>query len=508
MAARRKDVPTGRSVPSPQDKHAFPLEMGEPEMRHLLAVAGDHVVRHVSGLSEQPTHSTRGGNKAARARKEPLPELGAPAEELVRTLFQEVIPRSLNTASPGYLAYVPGGGLFASAVADMIALATNRYTGIWIAAPALVQIEKTVISWLCEMVGLPPTAGGLLTSGGSMATLIALVAARSERLGEELSKGVVYTSTQAHHSVHKAALFAGIMPRQVRSLPVDERFRLRTDMLAQALEEDSRAGRKPFLVVASAGTTNTGAIDDLPAIRQIAASHGCWLHIDAAYGGFFALTERGRQALLGLSEADSITLDPHKGLFLPYGTGSLLVRDPGALRRACRVEASYMPKSAADEDHVDLADLGPELSREARGLRVWLPLKLHGAHVFRQALDEKLDLARKAAKAISAMSGVEMISEPELSLFAFRFRPPHGPADEGALERLNRALLHHINQRKRVFLSGTSAGGRFFLRVCVLSFRTHQDRIETLIEDVRAGIEAAGDLVMARRGSPGADSGT
>lgn len=457
-------------------------------MRDLLALAGDLVVRHVASLPEQPTHALTGGKKLARSLREPLPEHGVPAPRLLRTLFGQVVPKSLNTASPGYLAYVPGGGLFQSAVADMIALATNRYPGLWMAAPGLVQIEQNVIEWFCGIAGLPPGSGGLLTSGGSMATLIALAAARRDRLRGDIGRGVVYTSDQVHHSVLKAALFTGIEAERVRSLPTDARFRLRVDALEEAILGDARAGREPFLVVASAGTTNTGAVDDLPSIAQVARSRGLWLHTDAAYGGFFALTERGRRALAGLGEADSITLDPHKGLFLPYGTGSLLVRDPAVLRRAFSVSASYMPSTGAGDDTVDFCDLGPELSREARGLRVWLPLRMHGAAVFRHALDEKLDLAAEAARAISAVEGIEMIAEPQLSLFAFRYRPPGADLDEAALERRNRALLQRVNDRQRVFLSGARSGGRFFARVCVLSFRTHRDRIDALVEDVAAAV--------------------
>jgi aromatic-L-amino-acid decarboxylase len=492
LASRRLRIPRARH---PMGRRKYPrhvdapsLELSEDAMRDLLGRAGDLLVRHVASLPSQPTHAVKGGLGVAQSLKEPLPERGTPVPRLLRTLFGKAVPQSLNTASPGYLAYVPGGGLFQSAVAELIALATNRYTGIWLAAPALVQLEQNVIEWFCGILGLPPGSGGLLTSGGSMANLLGLVAARSDRLPPEFQKGVVYTSDQAHHSVLKAALFAGILPERVRSLPTDSMFRLDVAALEEAIERDVREGLSPFLVVASAGTTNTGAVDDLPAIARVARDRGLWLHVDAAYGGFFALTERGRRALAGIEQASSVTLDPHKGLFLPYGTGCLLVRDPAALRRACSVPASYMPPMQEEEGRVDFCEMGPELSREARGLRVWLPLRMHGASAFRAALDEKLDLAAAAEQAISAIPGIEIVARPQLSLFAFRYRPP-GDADEASLEKLNRALLQRVNDRQRVFLSGARTGGRFFARVCVLSFRTHQDRIDALVEDVKAAVE-------------------
>jgi aromatic-L-amino-acid decarboxylase len=228
-------------------------------------------------------------------------------------------------------------------------------------------------------------------------------------------------------------------------------------------------------------------VDDLQGLARISERERLWLHVDAAYGGFFAMTARGRARMSGIERADSVTLDPHKGLFLPYGTGCLLVRERASLRRAHAMGAAYMPPMQTDDDLVDFCELGPELSREARGLRVWLPLKMHGARTFRDALDEKLDLAQAAAARIRALPYVELIAEPELSLFAFRVRPP-GETDERRLEELNRAVLVAVNDRQRVLLTGARVEGRFLIRVCVLSFRTHQDRLDACVEDVRAAV--------------------
>jgi aromatic-L-amino-acid decarboxylase len=239
-----------------------------------------------------------------------------------------------------------------------------------------------------------------------------------------------------------------------------------------------------MMIVASAGTTNTGAVDDLPAIAALATDKRLWLHVDAAYGGFFALTDRGRTALREIERADSITLDPHKGLFLPYGTGCLVVRDADRLRRAHAMQAAYLPPMQEDADFVDFCDLGPELSRDFRGLRVWLPIKMHGAKAFREALDEKLDLALAARDAIGAMPNMQIVAEPALSLFAFRLGPGCGK-DGAALDAHNRKLLKIINGRQRAFVTGTTTPAGFVIRVCVLSFRTHADRMEMFLDDVR-----------------------
>lgn len=225
----------------------------------------------------------------------------------------------MNTPHPGYLAYIPGGDLFHSAAADLIANATNRYVGAWLTAPTLARPEANVIEWFCEMIGYPEGAFGLLTSGGSMATLIATVTARHECLPEAFLDGMVYTSDQSHHSVAKAAVVAGFPAGNARSIPTDDEFCIRLDALEEAIEEDRATGRRPFLVAASAGTTNTGAVDDFEALAELCERDDLWLHADGTYGGFFALAEDGRQQLTGLDRCNSITLDRRKGLFLPYG---------------------------------------------------------------------------------------------------------------------------------------------------------------------------------------------
>jgi aromatic-L-amino-acid decarboxylase len=261
---------------------------------------------------------------------------------------------------------------------------------------------------------------------------------------------------------------------------------MRPDALAEAVREDRRDGLQPFLVVASGGTTNTGAVDDLDALADLARDEGLWLHADAAYGGFFAMTERGRAVLRGIERADSVTLDPHKGLFLPYGTGSLLVRDGSALGRAHAVGAAYLPAMQEEPEFVDFCQLSPELSRPFRGLGVWLPFRLLGAQAFREALDEKLDLAQHAAAALHTMDGIEVVADPQLSVVAFRVSRPG--MDAAARNAASRRLLDAVNRRERVFLTATTVDGQFLIRICVLSFRTHADRIEACLEDIQSGL--------------------
>ncbi len=474
-----------------------PLELDADAMRALVERAMERIVPHIESLGEQPASVTEGGAELARSLVEPLPETPTPAGELLDLLFERLVPHSLNTAGPGYMAYISSGGLFQSAVADLIANAVNRYVGVWVAAPGLAQLESNVVRWFCDMMGYPPGAGGVLTSGGSLANLTALVTARRERLPEDFLTGTLYVSDQVHHSVAKAAVLAGFPARNVRSVPTDDTCRMRVGEVEKAIRADRRAGMTPFFLVASAGTTNTGAVDDLAAAADLARREELWLHVDAAYGGFFMLTERGRAVLRGIAEADSITLNPHKGLFLPYGTGSLVVRDPGALRRAHSVRADYMPAFQEDADLVDFCEISPELTRDFRGLRVWLPLKLHGVGPWRRNLDEKLDLASWASAELEKIPDVDVLARPQLSIVAFALSPAGLEGEE--LDRLNREFLEGINRRQRVVLTGTQLKGRFALRICVLSFRTHRDRMEMALEDIR---QAASEVRKACLAAP------
>ena len=470
----------------------WPLEPEPALFRQRVELVLDRLVPWLAGLEKQPMHHTAGGRKLARAIREDLPEQGTSFRRLMGQLFERLIPASLNTASPGYLAYIPGGGLTEAAIADLIADVTNRYTGLWMPAPGLVQLEINVLRWLCAMVGFGEGSGGILTTGGSMANLGALVSARQDRLGEDFFRGVIYTSPQAHHSMRKAAIVAGFPRSAFREVAVDGAFRLRPDRLREAIAEDRAAGRRPLMVATQAGSTAVGAVDPLEELADLCAEEGLWLHVDAAYGGFFCLTTRGREQLRGIERADSVTLDPHKGLFLPYGTGALVVRDLKKLRAAHAVTASYLPAPQEDPDAWDFADLGPELSRDFRGLRVWLPLKLHGAKVFREALDEKLDLTRQLVEEVRSLPTVRIVSEPVLSLFSFRFEPADRP--EESWDAFNRKVMSGVNQRQRVLLTGVTVEDPatqrpiFVIRACVLSFRTHADRIQMAAEDLRAAL--------------------
>jgi aromatic-L-amino-acid decarboxylase len=463
------------------------LDLPPDRMRAMAEAVLERVLGHLASLPDQPACGDTAAEALCRALREPAPEQGAELEDLLAPLFDEWVGRSFTAPGPGYLAYIPGGGLFPAGLADLISDTTNRFTGVWQAAPALVQLEANVLDWFAGWMGFPPTTRGLLTTGGSMANFSAIVAAREKLLGADLRRGVLYTSTQAHLCVVKAARLAGILPDRVRRIPVDASFRMRLDALRSAIEADRAAGLLPFLVVSSAGTTNTGAVDPLDAAADLCAEQGLWHHCDGAYGAFFHMVPELRPLLSGLARADSLALDPHKGLFLPYGTGALLVRDGEALRAAHAATAEYLPPPPAGEFY-DPSQYGPELSRDYRGLRVWLSVKLYGAARLRAAIAEKRALAVEAAERLEKVPGLVMVAPPQLSLFAFHLSWPGASQEEENEATLE--LQRRVVARQRVMITGCRVDGRELARVCVLSFRTRARQVEEAVQDITSEAEA------------------
>ncbi len=417
---------------------------------------------------------------ARELRRSPISDEPASIEELLELVRRCVDGPGLNPASPGHLAYVPGGGIYYSSLGDYLAAVTNRYAGVRFAGPGAVEMENLLLDWMAELVGYPQGSGGNLASGGSIANLIGIVAARDahDLKARDFERAVVYLTEQAHHCVHKALRVAGMGECELRYVAMDEGYRMIPAALESAIADDRAAGRIPWLVIASAGSTDVGAIDPLDDIGRIAKDAGLWYHIDAAYGGFFALLEEYRPRLRGMELSDSIVLDPHKGLFLPYGSGAVLVKDKLALHRPHRYQAAYMQDilAAEAEEIGSPAELSPELTKHFRGLRLWLPLKLHGLAPFRACLEEKLLLARYFYEEVGRR-GFEVGPEPELSVATYRWVPGSGDANA-----FNQALVDEIHRDGRVFISSTMLDGRFTLRMAALTFRTHKDTVDLLLD--------------------------
>jgi aromatic-L-amino-acid decarboxylase len=459
------------------------LDPTPDEMRYMADGAADFAIGFIRSLNDAPASNFEGAEELAREIAGGMPEDGAPFEELLDHVRRGAA-QAANNAGPGFLAYIPGGGLYATAIADFLADSVNRYIGMWSQAPGLAQIEYNVVRWLCDVFGFGADARGILTSGGSLANFEGIVTARRSVLGEDFSDAVIYASEYAHHSLLKGAVLAGFPAANFRTVATDDKLAMDPDALRTEVAADRAAGRRPFLVIASAGTADTGAVEPLDALADVARDEDMWLHVDGAYGGFFQLTDRGRALFRGIDRADSITVDPHKGLFLPYGTGALIVRDGERMRAAHSIGAHYLQDLPGEVDIPNFSEYSIELSRSFRGLRVWLPLRLHGVAAFRAALDEKLDLARHLYEALAATPRLEVPWEPELTVVPFRYVPSSGDADAA-----NRKLLERINASKRVFMSSTMLRGSYMLRPCIVNHRTHRDRIDEAIAIIRAAAE-------------------
>jgi aromatic-L-amino-acid decarboxylase len=387
------------------------------------------------------------------------------------------------TTSPRFMAYIPGGGVPFSAFGDLLAATSNKYSGFASASPGAVRIENACVAWLASVIGFPQEAAGTLTSGGSIANLTAVVAARDARDPE--GGGAVYVTRFAHYCVDKALHIAGRSRSPKRIIATDDSYRMSVEALEQALEEDRRNGIRPWMVIASAGTVDTGAIDPLPEIAELCRRYGAWFHVDGAYGGLFALCNEGKALLRGIELADSVALDPHKTLFLPYGTGAVVVRDGKLLQEAFSASGEYIRPLGESEVGPSPADLSPELTRHFRALRLWLPLQMAGIAAFRAAQSEKLALARYFHARLSRIEGFDPGPEPQLSVVAFRYLPKTGDIDE-----FNERLMQHIQQEGRVMMSGTRIDGSYRLRCAILCFRTHLEHVDDAVDAVIRGVEA------------------
>lgn len=461
-----------------------PLELTADQLRQEVELALEYLGQHLDTLDAQPAWALPDDAANDVSPRESIPQQPLPLQDVLDDLFHRRLNPSYNPSCGGYLAYVPGGGLPHAAIADLISGIINKFVTLWQVAPGFANIEADVVQWFAKLIGYPAGSGGYLTTGGSMANWSAMVTARRVRLGDDFLDGIIYTTQQAHHSVTKAAVLAGFPEKNIRVIRTDH-FALSTEHLESAIAQDRTSGLRPFMVVANAGTTNTGTIDPLAKIAAICKRHELWLHTDAAYGGFFMLTNRGRKLLHGLDLADSVTLDPHKGLFLPYGTGCLLVKRASDLEAAHKVTAQYLPPFQDDPERVDFCALSPELSRDFRGLRIWLPFKLFGADLFARYLDEKLDLCEDAYSQVAAMANIEILAAPQLSTLAFRYRPRDTQLSTAELNELNKRFLIALNSSQQFLLSSTHLDGEFAIRICVLSFRTHQSHIDCCIEELK-----------------------
>ena len=452
----------------------------EPDARERGRITSStiaHAERFLEGLRDGPSWRPPTGSPGIAGLD--FGAGGRPIGELLDLVRREVEEQGLNPASPRDLGWVPGGGIYASALGDYVAAIGNAFAGYYPASPGATLLENRLVEWIAELVGYGPDSGGTLTSGGSVAGLTAVIAARdAHRLAAaDFPRAAVYATSQQHYSVRKAVHLAGLGEAAFREVPVDAAYRLLPEALASQIRADRAAGLHPWLVVTSAGTTNTGAVDPLAPVSDIAAREGIWHHVDAAYGGFYLLVPARKALFAGIERADSVVLDPHKSLFLPYGSGAVVVRDAKHLE-PFRFGADYLvdaPQAAPSPSERSI-----ELTRHFRAMRMLFPLFLYGAAPFAAALEEKWWLAQYLQEELGRWPGIETGPPPELSTMCFRCRP-EGAGPEEADAR-SRALLKALHADGRIFVTATYLNGSFWLRPSMGIFRTHAEHLDEFLE--------------------------
>jgi aromatic-L-amino-acid decarboxylase len=401
----------------------------------------------------------------------PPPEQPEPFGEILQRLERDVLPFASRDGHPRFFGFVPFAGTWPGALGDLIASGSNLYAGSWMESAGASQVELEVLGWFKDWIGYPPDAAGSLVSGGSAGNITALACAREALAGPMRDDLVVYVSDQAHSSIARAARMLGFRPEQVRVLPSDERFRLAPETLRAAITADVARGLTPFCAVAQGGATNTGSVDPLDGLAEVCHEHGAWLHVDAAYGGFVALADPG--LLPGLAQADSVTLDPHKWLYQPFECGCVLVRNGQALRNAFEILPDYLRDAEADAEEVNFCDLGLQLTRSARALKIWVSLRYFGLEAFRQAIRRSLEVAAAAARRVEESRTLELMAPPSLGVVCFR----RGELDEAS----NAGLVSALERSGTGLISTTRLHGRFALRMCVLNHQSTPEDVEAVL---------------------------
>lgn len=453
------------------------LEVAIENRNALFDAVKEYTENFLNNLSEQRAYVNNNTETYKTGNPFKIDGTAKSIEELLELIDEYIKNTGINAASGGHLGYIPGGGIYTAALGDFIAAILNPYAGVFFASPGAVQLENTLINWAGNLLGFNGDFGGNLTSGGSIANLIAISAAKTAKKinSKNVGSSVIYTTQQNHHSIQKALLLLGLDECIVHNIPLDAQYRMDVKELQKQLINDKAKKLNPFLVIANAGSTDVGAIDPLLEIGAIRMQENIWLHIDAAYGGFFILTEYGKKRLKGIEHADSVILDPHKSLFLPYGSGMVLVKNVKTLAEANSYKAAYMQDAKDWTQQLSPADLSPELSKHFRGLRMWMPLQLHGTKPFKDCLNEKLELTRYFCTKINQL-GFELGNTPDLTIVIYRYNPKNENR-----EAYNRRILKSIHENGCVFISSTEINGEFWLRAAILSFRTHKKEVDKLI---------------------------
>jgi aromatic-L-amino-acid/L-tryptophan decarboxylase len=462
------------------DETLPPLTLPPEQMRRLGYQVVDLIVDSLVGLRDRPPARRASPDELAGVLNEAIPRSGSDPERVLRKAVDDVLLPAMRVDHPRFLAYVPLPSNYIGMLADALVSGFGVFAGTWQAASGAAAAELATVRWLSELFGLPDTSGGLFVDGGSSANMYGLIVARRAMLDDQQADAVIYASDQTHSWIGRTLRVLGFQPPQLRLLPADDDYQLRPSDVKAAVAADRAAGRRPFCVVATSGTTSTGSVDPLADLAVLCREEGLWFHVDGAFGGPAVLTQEGRTLLAGIEQADSLALDAHKWLFQPLEAGCVLVRDVALLESIFSTHPEYLLDAAAHDREVNFADRGIQLTRSFRAFKLWLSLKVFGLDAFEQAVQHGLDLARHADAVLRATPGWEVVAPTRLSVVTFRYNNEARTPEE--LEATNRRIADAMLVDELATLSSTRLGGRTALRMCTVNPRTTTEDVEAVVE--------------------------
>jgi aromatic-L-amino-acid decarboxylase len=461
-------------------------DLSPEALRGFAHEAVDWMIAYLTSFGEKPIQPSEPPARVFEGLREKLPERGSPPGEVLEEFVSRIVPFATDLQHPGNFGYIPNSTGIVGIVADLLAATLNQNVSLVRGGASAAAVEDQVVLWLRSLLGLEGDGGGVLTSGGSLANLMGLALAR-EKAGREKDL-VFYVSEETHSSIDRGLRFLGISPEALRRLPADGAFHLSPEALREAVERDRSRGLSPAAVVATAGTIGSGAVDPLEELSGVCREMDLWLHVDGAYGALAAAAPSGAFLRAGLASADSLSLDPHKWLFVPIDTSCLLVKDVASMRRFFTVIPEYLKVSPSEQEVPQPMESTIELSRRFRALRLWMVLKSYGAQAVRARIEEHLALARKLSSWIESDPSFELAAPVETSTVAFRFVPGTG-LDPEELDRLNEAIFDRLNREPGLFLSRNRLRGRFTLRACITGLRTTEVDVRRLWDACRKAAE-------------------
>ena len=486
----------GMSEPSPRTS----LQFDSDEMREFGYRVIDSLVEYYASRAERPVAEKLDYGALDAILQEPLPREGSPWRDVLEQFERQVVDSTNHVDHPRFFAYIPLANNFVSVMADALAAGYNIFNAVWLQGPGAAQIERLTVGWLRQIFGFPPDAGGTFVSGGSVANLTALAVARHIQLRGDMRGAVAYCSDQIHFAVSRGLRVLGFAPEQLRKIRSDENYRLSLLTLKEAIAADRAMGKRPFCVVATAGTTNTGAVDPLDALADLCQQENLWLHVDGAYGAPAMLSEKGKIALKGLERADSLALDAHKWLFQPIECGVVLARERRWLAETFKEQPEYLKDVEQASEEINFMYQGIQLTRQFRALKLWMSFKVFGLDAISNAIAVGFENAELAERLLRQAGCWEIVTPAQMAIVTFRYKPANG--DETLANRVTHELVGRLLEDGFAFASGTQLREKTVMRMCANNPRTTPD---DLIETVELMGRLAAELEAALRGMLASD---